>query len=132
VTEATRLVVGAVDVYTRITIIGKRPMTGRGTAADSVAVPGLWFEIDVNGAPDGRGGVIACAFNSVEEGFAIATTIAPLSLGVRSGYGGHGYVLFDEPWILNTDGDREDPAERVRVRAAPTAGADSACRPPAR
>ena len=106
ITEAAGLVAGAVDVYTRISVIGEIPPRGRGTAALSIAIPGLWVEVDVNGAPDGRGGTITDAFDSLEQGLDIAAMVAPLSLGVASGYGGHGYVLFPEPWILQTDEDR--------------------------
>jgi hypothetical protein len=114
VTEAAELVAGAIDVYTRITTIGERPKEGRGKAADSVAVPGLWLEVDVNGAPDGHGGVIAGAFDTAEAGLELAEKILPLTMAVRSGYGGHGYALFPEPWILETDKDRAEATALVR------------------
>jgi hypothetical protein len=44
--DALDYVVGAVDVYTRITPIARKPASGRGKAADSIALPGVWAELD--------------------------------------------------------------------------------------
>jgi putative DNA primase/helicase len=40
---------GAQGVWFRCTTLNEAPMTGRGTAADTLAVPGVWADIDVAG-----------------------------------------------------------------------------------
>jgi hypothetical protein len=57
VEQAAEGVVGGVDLYARITALVERPPTGRGDETLSASIPGVWCELDVAGAPDGRGGV---------------------------------------------------------------------------
>ena len=59
--DAVPYVLGHVDVYHRATLVEHKPRSGRGTEADTSALPAVWGEVDVNGAPDGKGGVVSGA-----------------------------------------------------------------------
>ena len=107
--DALPWVVGKQDVYTRITLLGARPQRGRGTAADSVYLPGVWAEVDVNGGPKASGGVVEDGAPDEQAALELCHRVLAPTLVVRSGYGLHAYWLFETPW------DIRDPAERERA-----------------
>src|SRR5688500_3104926 len=51
------------------------------------ALAGLWLDIDLNGSPDGRGGVKGGAAPSLDEAVDLAHAIAPPTFIVHSGGG---------------------------------------------
>jgi hypothetical protein len=103
--RALAQVVGHVDVYTRITMLAGRPAR-RGEAKDSAALATIWAEADINGAPDGRGGVVDGAFESVEQAIGLIARVLEPSMIVISGYGVHFYWLLQELLLLGSDEDR--------------------------
>lgn len=112
VDEALPHVVGKQDVYVRITLLGRRPKR-RGSAADSVAIPGVWVEIDVNGGPKSNGKVVEDGAESIEQAIEIAHSVLEPTLLVRSGYGVHAYWLFDRPRSLPDQDARARSVELV-------------------
>ncbi len=111
--DALPLVLGAVDTYVRITPLAHKPERGRGSAADAVSLPGVWAEIDVNGTPNGKGGVKAGALPSFDAAVELAGCVLEPTMLVRSGGGVHAYHLLDEPLWIETDEDRERAARLV-------------------
>jgi hypothetical protein len=101
-------VLGVVDVYTRITVIGSMLRgRGRGKAEHSVALPGVWAELDVNGSPDGRGVAVTGAFPDLDAATEVATAVLEPTMLVSSGGGLHGYYLLEEMLRLTNADDRE-------------------------
>ena len=100
-------VVNKTDAYVRVTLLAGRPKSGRGTAEDSVALPGLVADFDVNGSPDGHGGVVAGAFGSVKDAVECAHRFLAPTVTVRSGYGVQPWWLFERMEPLSTHEDRE-------------------------
>jgi hypothetical protein len=92
-------VAGAVDVYARITLIGDKPARGRGTEADSIAMPGVWTELDINGSPNGRGGTVTGGFEALDAAIDFAGRLLEPTMLVCSGYGLHAYWIFEEPLV---------------------------------
>jgi hypothetical protein len=111
VDDALHWVIGARDVYARITLLGGRPAR-RGAAADSVALPGVWAEVDVNGGPRAAGGVVTDGAPSVEAALELCHAVLQPTLVVRSGYGVHAYWLFEHPWDIR-DAEQRDQAGRL-------------------
>jgi hypothetical protein len=112
--EALSRTVGHADVYTRITLLAERPR-GRGLEANSAALPGVWAEFDVNGGPLSSGGVVAGAFESIEQAAELAHRVLAPTMLVRSGYGLHAYWLFYE--LLRLEGDRARAEAKALVQA---------------
>lgn len=112
--DALPMVVGAVDTYVRITPI-EHALKGRkrGLAEHSVSLPGVWVEIDVNGTPDGNGGVKRDACPTFEAAEEIAGCVLEPTMLVGSGGGVHGYYLFDKPLLLDDDDARARAAALV-------------------
>jgi hypothetical protein len=108
-------VAGAVDVYARITLLGAKPARGRGTEADSIAMRAVWCELDLTGAPDGRGGTISGGFRSLEAAISFAGRLLEPTMLVRSGYGLHAYWIFEEPLLdLGLDERRHEAKALVQ------------------
>jgi hypothetical protein len=105
--DALDYVLGAVDVYVRVTPIAGRLKDGRGTAADAIALPAVWAELDVDGTPGRDGKVKSGAFPHVEAAADVAGAVLEPSLLVGSGGGVHPYWLLDHPLELRSDEDRE-------------------------
>jgi hypothetical protein len=105
--DALSYIVNKIDRYCRVTLLGGRPKSGRGAAEDSVALPGLVADFDLNGAPDGRGGVVTGAFDSVEDALDCAHRFLAPTVTVRSGYGVQPWWLFERMEPLSTQEDRE-------------------------
>lgn len=84
----------------------------RPTTAQIGAVPGVWADIDVNGSPDGEGGVKSGAAPSIESAIALAAELLQPTALVASGGGVQAWWLFDEPWVF---GSVEERAEAGRL-----------------
>jgi hypothetical protein len=104
--EVLQSVIGHVDAYVRLTLLGSRPARGRGTEADSTVMTALWLEADLNGAPDGRGGLVRGAFASHESARALLSRFLEPTMLVRSGYGLHAYWVFSERLDLRSESAR--------------------------
>lgn len=75
----------------------------RGGANDVVAIPALWMDVDVRG-DNHRTGALP---NTVNEAIDLAYSFAlPPSLIVSTGGGIHGYWLFKELWVFDSDEER--------------------------
>jgi hypothetical protein len=110
--DALPLIIGGVDVYHRITLLaGKPPGRQRGDETAAIALPGVWFDADINGAPDGNGDVVKNAFPSLAAAQEIATAVLEPTMLVCSGYGLQGYYLFEQMLTLSSE------EERARAKA---------------
>ena len=114
--DAAASVLGVIDVYARIGLLREQPPHGRrGTEDLTLALPGLWAELDVNGGPDGRGGTVDDAFPTAEAAIEFARSAAPPpTMLVRSGYGVHAYWLFTELWMLGSKQARKEAKDLER------------------
>jgi hypothetical protein len=108
-------IVGKTDVYCRVTLLAHQPKTGRGKAVDSVALPGLVADLDVNGGPDSRGNAVAGAFDTREAAIECAHSIAQPTLIVCSGYGIQPWWLTHTMEALTCDEDRDRVAAIARA-----------------
>lgn len=97
------------DVYIRASLVHDHVTTGRGSAADTAAIVGLWLEIDINGTPDGNGGVKSGVAPNRDKALRLAHAIAEPTVLVDSGGGIHAWWLADKRPI------RIDPAQREAV-----------------
>ena len=104
--DAVPYVLGHVDVYHRATLVEHKPRSGRGTEADTSALPAVWGEVDVNGAPDGKGGVVSGAAESQGDAVDVLHSVLEPTLVVCSGYGVQGYWKLDVPLRVHTDEER--------------------------
>jgi len=110
---------GAQDVYVSAALvavesaerIGSR---GRPKARDAAAIPGVWADVDVNGTPDGGGGVKTGVAPDREAALELAFAVLEPTLLVNSGYGVQAWWLFEEPWVFGSDEERERAAQIVR------------------
>lgn len=102
------------DIYVGVGVQGKRlGRLQRGTAADVIAIPGAWVELDAavpgdNAPPPDLAPDLDALWGLLGE--------APLppSLVVESGDGLHAYWLFPECFIFGDAADREHAASLVR------------------
>ncbi len=81
----------------------------RANAADCVAIPGIWADLDV-ATDDAKKPYPP----TVEEALAVASELAVPTLVVDSGYGVHAYWLFEELWTLGTEEERMEAANLVK------------------
>jgi hypothetical protein len=102
---ALPLVLGGVDVYHRITLLAHKPTTGRGDETASIALPGVWFDADINGSPDGKEGVVEDAFPDLAAAHEIAGAVLEPTMLVCSGYGLQSYYLFDQMLSLGSEAE---------------------------
>src|SRR5262249_20240852 len=72
--------------------------SGRGTAADVVAIPGLWLEADYGkaGGPE--------TMDAARD--LLAAMPLPPTMIVHTGHGLHGYWCFREAFVFSNDDDR--------------------------
>lgn len=107
---------GAQGIWFRCTTLKEVPMSGRGTAADTLAVPGVWADIDVAGPGHKHNGLPA----TQEEAFEVLTRSGlPTPTAVlRTGGGLSAWWKFLEP-LLDLD---EAAAVSRHVHALLSAG----------
>lgn len=80
------------DVYTCVAVAGRRCTTGRPRAADAVAVPGVWADIDIKPG----------AATDQAHAHRIAHAVLAPTLVVHSGHGLQAWWLLHEPWRFKT------------------------------
>lgn len=85
---------GHTDVYTGAALAGQdHGRLNRTKAAQTVAIAGLWLDIDVNGGPENKAGVAPTKQAALD----LAHRLAEPTLTVDSGYGIHAWHLFHQP-----------------------------------
>jgi hypothetical protein len=104
--DAVHYVLGNVDVYHRATLVEHKPKRGRGTEADTSALTCLWSDVDVNGAPDGNGGVVSGAAASQADAVEVVHSVLEPTLIVSSGFGVQPYWKLAEPLLLHSEEER--------------------------
>jgi putative DNA primase/helicase len=77
---------------------------GRGKAGDVVALPCLWHDLDTREGTHAETELPATTGEALE--FLAQDSPVPPSIVLSSGGGLYAFWLFDEPWVLTTDGDR--------------------------
>jgi hypothetical protein len=113
--DAVQYVLGHVDVFHRVGLVAEKPPAGRrGDESATAALTAVWLDIDVNGAPDGRGSVVKDAAPNLEAAIELHHSVLQPSFTVGSGYGVHGYLRLAEPWLLHDDEERRRAKRLVR------------------
>jgi hypothetical protein len=90
----------------------KGSRTQRGTAADVIAIPGPWADLDVAGGTHSENGKHYFPTKADTRTFLEALPHPP-SVIVDSGHGLHAYWLFRELWVFEDDAERLDAAALV-------------------
>jgi hypothetical protein len=98
--------VGTVDAFVRPTPVTHRPRRGRGDDSLAAALAGVACDIDVDGSPDGKGGTVEGAAESLDAAQELAHGLLEPTMAVCSGYGLQPYWLFREPIALASEADR--------------------------
>jgi hypothetical protein len=93
---------GRDDVFVGAALSGADHGTGqRLKARQAIAIPGVWIDVDVNGAPDNRGGVITDGAPDLDAAIDLARTVLEPTLVVCSGHGAHAWHLLRSPWYFH-------------------------------
>jgi hypothetical protein len=101
---------GKTDMYTSVALCGARSRGGRPLASESLGIAGLWLDTDVDGGPNGRGGVKTGGVPTVADAMDMAAAFETPTVMVCSGYGLHAWYLFQEPWLFFREEDRQAAA----------------------
>jgi hypothetical protein len=112
--DALHYVLGVVDVFHRVTLVDHKPKSGRGTAKDTSALTAMWLDVDVNGSPDGRGGVVADAAADQKTAIDLLQSVLIPTMLVVSGFGVHAYWLLVEPLLLHDADELKDAQQLMR------------------
>ena len=100
------------DVYFAIGMQEKQLINQRGKAETVIALPALWMDIDIlNPEAHKRKDLIP----SIEEAekFIAQLPLQP-SMIINSGYGLHCYWIFNEPWVFDSDNERQKAVQLSR------------------
>ncbi len=100
----------AQNVYFGVGLIQGSP-SGRGKAKDVAAIGALWADIDLLGP--GRDKKPLPATLDDAQGILERLPHAP-SMLVHSGHGLHAYWVLKEPWVFDTDGERDQAARLAK------------------
>jgi putative DNA primase/helicase len=94
------------DVYAAAGLQREEPEHGsRGKEAGVVSAPGVWADIDIGGAAHKAKDLPA----SEEEALSLVEAVGlPPSVIVRSGFGLQVYWLFREPFVIETEAERQE------------------------
>jgi len=94
------------DVYAAVGLQREEPEHGsRGKEAGVVSVPGVWADIDIGGAAHKAKDLPA----SEAEALSLVEAVGlPPSVIVRSGFGLQVYWLFREPFVIETEAERQE------------------------
>ncbi len=87
----------------------------RGTNASAIAIPGVWVDLDIGGPIHGKAHKNSKLPPTIEDALALIGEAMPLppTMVIDSGHGLYGWWLFQEPWQLENDADREEAANLV-------------------
>lgn len=100
---------GTVDTYVGVgTAARDLGRHARAKVDEIAAIAGLWLDLDVNGGPENKQG----AAPDQQHALNLARAELEPTLLINSGYGVHGWWLFDEPWKFAS------VAERTRAATA--------------
>lgn len=103
---------GEPDVYLSVALVRERlPAHQRVTNKAACAIAAVSLDLDVNGTPNGRGGLKHGVAPDLDAARQLANSIATPTLIVDSGYGIQPWWLLDEPWLFTTVEHREQAAE---------------------
>lgn len=104
---------GRPDVYVGCCALKRPPGKGaRGGEREAAFLPGAWIDVDVDGSPDGHGGVVTGHAPSHDAAIAELKRLARPTLAVGSGYGLHVWYLLDPPLALRDAGEQRQ-ARRI-------------------
>ena len=102
---AVELSFGKPDVYVGCCALKRKPGKGsRGGEAEAAYLPGAWIDVDINGSPDGHGGLVTGHAPSGEAAITALGKLAKPTLVVNSGYGLQPWYLLDRPLVLRDAG----------------------------
>jgi len=101
------------DVYFGVGLRRERLSRGRGEAADVIALPGIYIDIDLRN-PAHKATNLPGTVKDARHLLTQAIPLLPTFL-VHSGHGLHGYWLFRELWIFETEAERQ-AAGRLLLR----------------
>ena len=87
--------------------VNKRP-----TALQVSSIPGLWLDIDVAGPAHKKENLPASHEDAVD--LLKSSLHLPPTILVDSGHGLHAYWLFKEPWLFETEDERQQAASLMR------------------
>jgi hypothetical protein len=96
------------DVYFGVGLRRERLNKGRGEAQDVIALPGLYIEIDIK-HPVHKAQNLPESIDAARQLIAKAISLPPNIL-IDSGHGLHGYWLWRELWLLDSEAERQAAA----------------------
>jgi hypothetical protein len=101
------------NVYVGCCTLAHVPTAGRGGAANTTAIPGVWCDLDVAGGlhrrPVGDDALLLPA--TVDDAFSLLDAVGlPSTAVLHSGGGLQAWWLFQEPLLFATDRDRVEAA----------------------
>jgi hypothetical protein len=96
---------GRPDVYVGCCPLKREPGKGaRGRESEAALMPAAWSDIDINGSPDGHGGVVTGHAPSRDAAMEAVEKLVRPTLVVCSGFGLQPWWLLDEPLLLRDAG----------------------------
>ena len=102
---AVEMSFGKPDVYVGCCAQKRKPGRGaRGGEAEAAFLPGAWIDVDINGSPDGHGGLVTGHAPSRDAAITALGALAKPTLVVNSGYGLQPWYLLAEPLVLRDAG----------------------------
>ena len=105
VAEAVEMSFGKPDVYVGCCALKRKPGKGaRGGEAEAAFLPGAWIDVDINGSPDGHGGLVTGHAPSRDAAITALGRLTKPTLVVNSGYGLQPWYLLTEPLVLRDAG----------------------------
>ena len=111
--EVVAATLGVVDAYVRLTTVDKRPKRGERAGENLThAVLGIALDFDVDGSPDGRGGVVTGGFPDLDAAVDACGVLLEPTLVVLSGYGVQPHWLLTEP-VLVPDAKRRKAVKDI-------------------
>jgi hypothetical protein len=87
---------------------------GRPAAKHAAGIFGMWIDLDVMGAPDGKGGTKPTGAPHLDAALEIVDKLLQPTLLVASGGGVHAWWLFLTPWLFADEEERQQAGELVR------------------
>lgn len=93
-----------VDVYVTASLVPAGLGSGqRLKAQESMGIPGVWLDIDLNGGPEDKQN----AAPDLDAAMSLAKSEFEPTILVNSGHGLQAWWLFEDPWIFGSDEERQ-------------------------